>query len=103
MSTQEVYHKMLLAIRTASLRALPFLTRTPVVQAAVARFPMSHRFKSATPFAVDGPDGDHDFQEIVCVVVVVCVCVCVIAFRIGRRYTRYAYSCPSHISPHLLS
>eukprot|EP01083_Nonionella_stella_P157435 511147_1 len=25
---------------------------------------MSHRFKSAAPFAVDGPDGDHDFQEI---------------------------------------
>ena len=61
---------MLLAItRSASLRAVPFLTRTPVVQAAVARFPMSHRFKSAMPFAVDGPDGDHDFQEMVCVCV----------------------------------
>ena len=62
---------MLLAItRTASLRAVPFLTRAPVVQATVARFPMSRRFKSAMPFAVDGPDGDHDFQEIVCTCVV---------------------------------
>lgn len=84
---------LLTTLRTATLRAAPFLTRTPVAQAAVARFPMIHRFKSAMPFAVDGPDGDHDFQEIVCT----CV-VCVIAFR--RRYTRYACSCLSHLSPY---
>ena len=88
---------LLTTLRTATLRAAPFLTRTPVAQAAVARFPMIHRFKSAMPFAVDGPDGDHDFQAIVCT----CV-VCVILLE-DRRYTRYAYSCLSHISPHLLS
>ena len=95
MSTQEVYHKMLLAILTASLRgAVPFLTRAPVVQAAVARFPMSRRFKSAMPFAVDGPDGDHDFQEIVC------TCVVCVSTYYRRRYTRYANSCLSHLFPY---
>lgn len=60
---------LLNTLRTASLRAIPIITRAPVPQAVAARYSthMSRRFKSAMPFAVDGPDGDHDFQEMVCV------------------------------------
>ena len=91
---------MLLAItRSASLRAAPFLTRTPMVQAAVARFPMVHRFKSAMPFAVDGPDGDHDYQEMVCTSVVYKY----MSLLVKKRYTRYAFCCCSCLSSHLSS
>ncbi len=36
--------------------------RAPVAQAAVTRY--ASRFLSSTPFAVDGPDGDHDFEDV---------------------------------------
>ena len=36
--------------------------RAPVTQAAVARY--AGRFSSTAPYAVDGPDGEHDFEDI---------------------------------------
>lgn len=54
---------MLTVLRTASLRAVPMITRAPVAQAAVARYATSHRWKSA--YAVDAPDGTHDDQDLV--------------------------------------
>ena len=55
-------------LRAAS-RAAPMLAaRAPVLQAATARYgyAMTARFMSAEkPYAVDAPDGDHDFQDVV--------------------------------------
>ncbi len=36
--------------------------RAPVAQAYVTRY--ASRFLSSTPFAVDGPDGDHDLEDV---------------------------------------
>jgi len=36
---------------------------TPVAEAAVARY-ASRFFSSSTPYAVDGPDGDHDLEDV---------------------------------------
>ncbi len=37
-------------------------SRAPVAQAAVTRY--ASRFLCSTPFAVDGPDGDHDLEDV---------------------------------------
>lgn len=52
-----------LALRTLRTAA-PVIARAPVTQAVTARY--ATRFmSSAKPFAVDAPDGDHDFQDVV--------------------------------------
>ena len=62
---------MLSSLTLTALRAAPMVTRAPVVQAAAARYAtqVGRRFMSEKPFAVgyavDGPDGDHDFQDLV--------------------------------------
>ncbi len=39
-------------------------SRAPVAQAAVARYAYASRFLSSMPYAVDGPDGDHDLEDV---------------------------------------
>jgi len=55
----------LTTLRIASrINPMLIMTRAPVAQAAAARYTTHHRrFMSATPFAVDAPDGDHDLQD----------------------------------------
>eukprot|EP00581_Thalassiosira_minuscula_P010278 CAMPEP_0183711688 /NCGR_PEP_ID=MMETSP0737-20130205/7134_1 /TAXON_ID=385413 /ORGANISM="Thalassiosira miniscula, Strain CCMP1093" /LENGTH=160 /DNA_ID=CAMNT_0025940255 /DNA_START=138 /DNA_END=620 /DNA_ORIENTATION=+ len=55
----------LTTIRAASRVAAPMVSRAPIVQATAARYATA-RFMSSNkePFAVDGPDGDHDHQDL---------------------------------------
>lgn len=49
--------------RTAFRAVATAATRAPVAHASVARY-ASRFLSSATPFAVDAPDGDHDLEDI---------------------------------------
>ena len=56
-------------LRAASRAAPMFAAHAPTVaRAATARYGYAmtaRRFMSAEPYAVDGPDGDHDLQDVV--------------------------------------